>query len=424
MIYSNRVIIKLTYFVINNPYIFFSLFKSFSLNNVIILIFTHFVKKYSFFYYNKVLDIFKLNLWEFFKRYLLLFIKSNKNTLDNFIKIFDILIKDVLKLKYLNIIYGGSTYCYLNNIKFLEIETNLFMYITILLSLVHLYNFILQSRNFMDSFLKTNKFKLFLIILIGICFVLVSIELSELLDSLISKFLVFINSFLSNVLNRASSRGSSPQGGPPSPRPEAIFAAQDQNNRNSTESEGGSAQDQNNRNSMDSESSERGPFPEEIPEPMTYPPSEIGLKGSAKRRITDTGIPTPLNWEPIPNRYKPNRLEDLAPSTSWRTYELNTSERESLKNVLQAADIKDLRRAIAKGKSSLINSYKPGLINDEKARRIMQEQDNITNTIDYIKRELKPDNIEETKTMVAQFLSFHRARVRLYKNMCNYKKVE
>jgi len=335
--------------------------------------------------------------------------------LDNFLKIFDILIKDVLKLKYTNIVYGGSIYCYLNNIKFLEIETNLFMYITIFLSLVHLYNFILEYRNFMDTFLTTNKFKFFLIILIGICFVLVSFELLGFLDSLFSKFLVLISSFLSNILNTPPFRPSSPQGGPPSPRPEAILAAQDQNNsnRNSTDSEGGY-----------SASSERTSLDEEIPEPMNYPPNEIGLKGSAKTSYTDTGVPTPINWVPIPNDNKPNRLEDLPASTAWRTYELDAPERERLKKLLEAKELKDVKAEIAKLKSKLITSYTPGLAKDERARRIIQEKDNVTNLIDLIKRDLNPSNIEETKTMLAQFISFHRARAKLYKKIPNYKNVE
>jgi hypothetical protein len=95
-----------------------------------------------------------------------------------------------------------------------------------------------------------------------------------------------------------------------------------------------------------------------------------------------------------------------------------------LKKLLQAKQLEDVRKAIIYAKAKTIESYSLGAAGDERARRIIQEQDNITNFIEHIKENLNPSNIEETKTMAAQFISFHRARAKLYKKIPNYKKVE
>lgn len=105
------------------------------LNNITTYISTYLVNECLLYLKNIILNHIKLNIWEFLGYYLLLFMKSNKITLENFIKIIDILVKDFLNLKYTNIIYLGSIYCYLNNIKIFEMEMNFLMYISIILSL-------------------------------------------------------------------------------------------------------------------------------------------------------------------------------------------------------------------------------------------------------------------------------------------------
>lgn len=231
--------------------------------------------------------------------------KSNKITLDNFIKIFDILVKDFLNLKYTNIIYVGSIYCYINNIKILAIETNLFIFISIFLSLVHFYNFTLEYQNFKDSFLRTNIFKLVLIILIVISFLVVSFELSLFLNLFISKFCVLIGSFFSKILNPYSPQGNTSPGGNRPPNSEAIIAAQ-------------GANENRGRDSFESSHSASRPeesVDEEIPDAPYYPRNEIGLEGPAERSYRDTGRPVSRDCTPIHAANKPLRLEDLSPST-------------------------------------------------------------------------------------------------------------
>lgn len=221
---------------------------------------------------------------------------------EKFLEAFEILIKKILNLKYTNYILLGSLYCSLNNIKFLEIETNLFMCITIFLFLVHLYNFILEYKYLKDTFLNTNKFKLVLIILIVISFFVVSFELYWFLDLFFSKFVILIKSFFKEILNGKGSGNNSPQGGSPPPSGNSLYAATG-SNRSSSESQ--------------ERYPEERPFldlPQEIPKPLSYPENEIGLKGYGRKPYADTGIAVPANCVPVSNNSI--TLEDLSPSTS------------------------------------------------------------------------------------------------------------
>ena len=415
---NNRVISDVIYsikkFVINNKEILVVSLITTKLNlkNMVGTIISKLLNKYLINLKNYFVNLLKISLWNFFKDFLFFILCSNKSFYhEKFIEAFEILVKKILNLKYTNYILLGSLYCSLNNIKFLEIETNLFMCITIFLFLVHLYNFILEYKNLKDTFLNTNKFKLVLIILIVISFFVVSFELCWFLDSLYSKFCIFINSFFRTVLGPTSSRGSS-QGGSPPPNGEPIIAAQANSNRKELE-----------ENSRDSPSHGEIPVAEEIP--VYFVANEIGLEGEANGVYAETGKAKPIKCVPAIEAGKPNRLEDLPSSLTWRTFKPGNLDK--FKKIEASRNAKELQKAIGVYKKSLVGRYKNHLDtnSNEKSRRIEQEKINVINFLNLLKKEVDPKNasrgLDETKIIALRFLSFHDDRINMYNGMPEYR---
>lgn len=242
------IIVRLfTLICLNNNIILIRLFKpGVRLNNIVYEILILLTKEILLSFKNSWINNLKVNFFKFADKFLFMVLNSNKVSLpEQIIEVFEILIiKNILNFKYINFILAGSIYCILNSIN--NLETNLFIYITIIIYLVYFYNVILKYRKLNSTFLGSNWFKLILTGLIIVCFLLVFLEILDLINSLcniiIGKLIYWTKGFFDPVKDalRRSSGGASggPSGGPGGPggpggyNPSAAGAGS-RNNQNS-----------------------------------------------------------------------------------------------------------------------------------------------------------------------------------------------
>lgn len=205
----------------NIPVIIRLLKPGIRLNNIVYEILILLVKELLLSLKNLGINIIKVSFLNFVNKFLFKVLSSNKVSLtEQILEVFEILIiKKIINLKNINFILGGSIYCTINNINILE--TNLFIYITIIIYFVYFYNVILEHDSLNSTFLGRNWFKLILTGLILICILFIFVEIIYIINSLchmlISKF--FWTKYNDPIINTGkqgeSSGGSS--GGPGGP---------------------------------------------------------------------------------------------------------------------------------------------------------------------------------------------------------------